>query len=194
MLPSARYKNLGSARASSTHVIFPPFDRPKLFYSWIGFCLNFWHCRVLGIHMCRYCVCYIHEEFCGLLNVLMNSTVVDENCSWECEFCSQGLDLQVRLRKSIYTGLCDIFFVSLVIYIQIPSEIFSLQGLFIAFVSLKILVILISLNLSSAALKETAPQLSPASCNAQAQSLVAQKVIYSVPRSTAHLRSGWLRT
>ena len=57
----------------------------------------------------------------------------------------------------IYTGLCDIFFVSLVIYIQIPSEIFSLQGLFIAFVSLKILVILISLNLSSAALKETAP-------------------------------------
>ena len=101
MLPSARYKNLGSARASSTHVIFPPFDRPKLFYSWIGFCLNFWHCRVLGIHMCRYCVCYIHEEFCRLLNVLMNSTVVDENCSCECEFCSQGLDLQVRLRKSI---------------------------------------------------------------------------------------------
>ena len=110
------------------------------------------------------------------------------------EFCSQGLDLQVRLRKSIYTGLCDIFFVSLVIYIQIPSEIFSLQGLFVAFVSLKILVVLITLNLSSAALKETAPQLSPASCNAQAQSLVAQKVIYSVPRSTAHLRSGWLRT
>ena len=140
-------------------------------------------------------LCMLHpRRILRAFECLMNSTVVDENCSCECEFCSQGLDLQVRLRKSIYTGLCDIFFVSLVIYIQIPSEIFSLQGLFIAFVSLKILVILISLNLSSAALKETAPQLSPASCNAQAQSLVAQKVIYSVPRSTAQLRSGWLRT
>ena len=43
----------------------------------------------------------------------------------------------------IFTGSCDIFFVSLAVYTQIPIEIFSLQGLFIAFVSFKILVILV---------------------------------------------------
>ena len=82
----------------------------------------------------RYCVFYIHEEFCRLLNVLKNSMVADENCLCECEFCSQGFC------KCVFKTDMDLYWFMR----HVCSLLFSisLQGLFIAFVSLKILVIL----------------------------------------------------
>ena len=39
----------------------------------------------------RYCVCYIHEEFNRLLQVLKkNSIVSHENCNCTCHFCASG--------------------------------------------------------------------------------------------------------